>query len=57
MYDIVLVMFGYYLLSAKSAVVIMTGIGVFAIALYIVYRLFMSRVVRKGGPNAGTSTP
>ncbi len=56
-YDIVLVMFGYYLLSAKSAVVIMTGIGVFAIALYIVYRLFMSRVVRKGGPSAGTGAP
>lgn len=51
-YDVVLVMFGYYLLSAKSAVVIMTGIGVFAIALYVVYRLFMSKVVKRGGPKA-----
>lgn len=48
MYDAVLVSFGYYLLSAKSAVVIMTGIGVFAIILYLVYRLFMSKVVKTG---------
>ncbi|MCL5112192.1 MAG: DedA family protein [Candidatus Marsarchaeota archaeon] len=47
-YDAVLVSFGYYLLSAKSAVVIMTGIGVFAIILYLVYRLFMSKVVKTG---------
>jgi membrane protein DedA with SNARE-associated domain len=35
---IVLMLFGFYLLSANSAVIVLTAMGVFGIALYLLYR-------------------
>ncbi len=43
-WDIVLMLFGYYFLSVKSAVDVMAAIGVFAILLYVVYRFAMKRM-------------
>jgi len=43
-WDIVLIAFGYYLLSANSAVVVMASIGVFAILLYVIYKVAMRRM-------------
>lgn len=43
-WDLVLMTFGYYLLSSKSAVIVMASVGVFAILLYVVYRLAMRRM-------------
>ena len=45
-WDIVLMYFGFYLLSAHSASIVLTSIGVFAIALYLIYALFL-RHIRK----------
>ncbi len=45
-WDLVLMLFGYYLLSAHSAVIILAAIGVFALLLYIVYKLAMKRMRR-----------
>ncbi|MDE1865619.1 MAG: DedA family protein [Candidatus Micrarchaeota archaeon] len=46
-WDIVLMAFGYYLLSVKSLTLVAGGIAVFAIILYVVYRLAASKM-RKG---------
>ena len=43
-WDIVLMVFGFYLLSVNNAVVVLGSIGVFAIALYVVYRFAMKRM-------------
>jgi membrane protein DedA with SNARE-associated domain len=43
-WDLVLMAFGYYLLSANSAVIVMAAIGVFAIALYVIYRVAMRKM-------------
>jgi membrane protein DedA with SNARE-associated domain len=45
-WDIVLMAFGYYFLSATSAVTVMASIGVFAILLYVVYRIAIKRIRR-----------
>jgi hypothetical protein len=37
-------LFGFYLLSADSAVIVMASIGVFAIALYVIYKVAMKRM-------------
>ncbi len=42
-WDIVLMYFGFYALSASNAVIVLASIGAFAIALYLVYALFMRR--------------
>ncbi|MCL5679799.1 MAG: DedA family protein [Candidatus Marsarchaeota archaeon] len=46
-YDIVLIVFGMKALTTNNAVVTLTAIGVFAIALYVVYRFAMSKIMRK----------
>lgn len=43
-WDVLLMAFGYYLLSANSAIIISFALAVFIIALYIVYRVFMKSV-------------
>lgn len=43
-WDVVLMAFGFYALSANSAVMALGAIGVFAIALYIIYAAFMRRI-------------
>jgi membrane protein DedA with SNARE-associated domain len=45
-WDAVLMYFGFYLLSAKSASTILASVGALAIALYLIYVLFL-RHVRK----------
>jgi len=46
-FDVVLVAFGYYALSSSSAVTVLASIGVFAIALYIVYRYALKYIKSK----------
>jgi membrane protein DedA with SNARE-associated domain len=46
-WDVVLMTFGFYLLSARSASVILAGIALFAIALYVVYRIAESKMRKK----------
>jgi membrane protein DedA with SNARE-associated domain len=43
-WNMVLMLFGYYLLSAHSAVIVMGSVGVLAIALYAVYKVAMRRI-------------
>lgn len=45
-WDVVLMAFGYYLLSSSSAVVVLASVGVFAILLYVIYRYTMGRLKR-----------
>ena len=45
-WDVVLMAFGFYLLSANNAVTVLAAIGVFAILLYLVYRFAMKRMKR-----------
>ena len=42
-WDAVLMAYGYYLLSAKSAIVVLFGIAAFIIIIYIIYFLFNKR--------------
>jgi membrane protein DedA with SNARE-associated domain len=46
-WDIVLMVFGFYALSAKHASVILAAVAVFAIALYIIYRFAASKMKKK----------
>jgi membrane protein DedA with SNARE-associated domain len=43
-WDVVLMAFGYYLLSVHNAVVVLASVGVFAIVLYVIYRFAMKRM-------------
>lgn len=43
-WNLVLMLFGYYLLSTDSAIILMASIGVFAIALYAIYKFAMGRM-------------
>lgn len=43
-WDIVLMVFGFYLLSTHSAVIALAAIGVFAIVLYGIYKLTINRM-------------
>jgi membrane protein DedA with SNARE-associated domain len=45
-WNIVLTLFGYYLLAAKSAEIVLAGIGLFAIVLYLIYRYATSKMKR-----------
>lgn len=45
-WNIVLVIFGFYVLSAKRASVVLAAVGAFAIILYVIYR-FASKRMRK----------
>ncbi len=42
-WDAVLMVFGYYVLSVNSAVIVLGGIGVFVLALYLIYYFAMKR--------------
>ncbi|MCL4404629.1 MAG: DedA family protein [Candidatus Marsarchaeota archaeon] len=46
-YDIVLILFGLKALSTNNAVITLTSIGVFAIALYLVYAFAVSKMMKK----------
>ncbi len=46
-WDIVLVTFGFYALAAKRASVILAAVGVFAIVLYVIYRIAASKMRKK----------
>ena len=37
-------LFGYYLLAAHSAVIVMASIGVLAMVLYAIYKVAMKRI-------------
>ncbi len=39
-WDAVLMAYGYYLLSAKSAIVVLVGIAAFVVIIYLIYYLF-----------------
>jgi len=43
-WNIVLMLFGFYLLAVNNAVIVMASIGIFAIALYAVYKIAMKRM-------------
>lgn len=45
-WDVVLMAFGFYLLSAHSAIVVLSSIGVFATLLYVIYKLSMRYMKR-----------
>ncbi len=45
-WDVVLMAFGFYLLSVNSAVIVLASIGVFAILLYVIYKYSMRRMKR-----------
>lgn len=46
-FDAVLIAFGYYALSSSSAVIVLTSIGIFAIALYVVYKYALKYIKTK----------
>ncbi|MCL5114925.1 MAG: DedA family protein [Candidatus Marsarchaeota archaeon] len=46
-WDAVLMAYGYYLLSAKSAVVVLFGIAAFAVVVYLIYYLFRRHTKRQ----------
>ena len=46
-YDIVLIIFGMKALTTHNAIITLTSIGVFAIALYAIYRFAISRMTRR----------
>lgn len=46
-WDVVLMTYGYYLLSAHSAVIVLASIGAFAILLYAVYKYAMKRMGKR----------
>jgi membrane protein DedA with SNARE-associated domain len=46
-WDAVLMYFGFYLLSASSASVVLASIGAFAIVLYLIYSLFIRRIRKR----------
>ena len=43
-WDSVLIAFGYYLLSVHSAEIVLASIGIFAILLYIVFKMALKRI-------------
>jgi membrane protein DedA with SNARE-associated domain len=43
-WDLVLMLFGFYVLSVNNAVLVLAAIGVFAILLYVVYKLAMKKM-------------
>ena len=43
-WDAILMAFGYYLLSAKSAVVVLAGVSAFLIVLYIIYTVAIRKI-------------
>jgi membrane protein DedA with SNARE-associated domain len=45
-WNLVLMLFGFYLLSAHSAVIIMASIGIFAVALYVIYKIAIRHIKR-----------
>jgi membrane protein DedA with SNARE-associated domain len=47
-WDIVLMYFGFYLLSVNSAALVLTAIGAFAIILYLIYALFLRNMRERG---------
>ena len=50
-WDVVLIAFGYYFLSAKSATYVLTAIGIFAIVVYLIYHIFTKRIGRHHQPH------
>lgn len=47
LWDFILILFGYYLLSGSDAYIVGTAVGVFILILYIIYRIAMSRLKRR----------
>jgi membrane protein DedA with SNARE-associated domain len=47
-WDLVLMLFGFYLLSANRAVEVMAAVAVFGIVLYVLYRIANQRVRKSG---------
>ncbi|HUY70333.1 MAG TPA: DedA family protein [Candidatus Baltobacteraceae bacterium] len=47
-WDLVLMLFGYYLIKVNSAVVTLTAIGVFGVVLYLIYAYAVRKLRRKG---------
>ena len=43
-WDLVLMLFGYYLLSVNNAVVVMASIAVFGVVLYVIYKIARRRI-------------
>ncbi|MDE1871024.1 MAG: DedA family protein [Candidatus Micrarchaeota archaeon] len=54
-WDVVLMAFGYYVLSVHNATIILAGIGVFAILLYIIYRYTMGKMKKHTGDKVSPS--
>ena len=49
LWDVILMTFGFYLLSVSSVSVILAAVAVFGIILYVIYRFAAKRMKRKGG--------
>lgn len=48
-WNLVLILFGFYVLAVDSATIAMAGAGVFAIALYLVYKVTMRKMGGRKG--------
>ncbi|MGI0141652.1 MAG: DedA family protein [Candidatus Micrarchaeales archaeon] len=46
-WDVVLMLFGYYGLASNNAYLVLTAIGVFGLAIYVVYKFAISRIKKK----------
>ncbi|MDE1856202.1 MAG: DedA family protein [Candidatus Micrarchaeota archaeon] len=46
-WDVVLMLFGYYDLASNSVGVVLSGIAVFAVAIYVIYRLATASLKKK----------
>ena len=46
-WDSVLIAYGYYLLSSKSAEVVLASVGVLAILIYVIYRVATRRLHKR----------
>ena len=43
-WDVVLMLFGYYGLAAQSAYIVMSAIGIFAVVIYVIYKVATARL-------------
>jgi membrane protein DedA with SNARE-associated domain len=50
-WDFILIMFGYYALGGTSGYILASAIGIFILAIYIIYRLAMHNIKKHGKRN------
>ncbi len=52
-WDFILLLFGYYLISTSNAVIVLASIGVFILLLYFIYVTFMKHIEKNRGHRKG----